>query len=192
MFLYLLDFAQTKEYILHVFRDCWRARTIWERLVDQDKWVGFSQGSSENWKGFIWGREKFVSPPWVWWWSWRRWWVWWWRWRWARWWSWIWWGGWRWSCIHNLLLQSVWWTLILSCHCISMHAIGLTGWYRKWWWTSPSCFGRFLLLDCLNMNLLWFRKIYKKIDISFLGFFQFSSFALSRSLSGTLCIFMFI
>ncbi|KAG6765470.1 hypothetical protein POTOM_029513 [Populus tomentosa] len=46
---YLLDCAQTKEYMLHVFRDCWRARTIWERLVDQDKWVGFSQGSSENW-----------------------------------------------------------------------------------------------------------------------------------------------
>jgi hypothetical protein len=45
----LLDCAQIKENMLHVFRDCWRARTIWERLVDQDKWVGFSQGSSENW-----------------------------------------------------------------------------------------------------------------------------------------------
>jgi len=45
----LLDCAQIKENMIHVFRDCWRARTIWERLVDQDKWVGFSQGSSENW-----------------------------------------------------------------------------------------------------------------------------------------------
>ncbi|KAL9402338.1 hypothetical protein Peur_006187 [Populus x canadensis] len=39
----LLDCAQIKENMIHVFRDCWRARTIWERLVDQDKWVGFSQ-----------------------------------------------------------------------------------------------------------------------------------------------------